>query len=164
MRLSILAVVFLSLLSAAAGAEPEVKLEKIKAAEVEKMIAAHLGKVVCVDVWAEFCPPCKKKFPHLVQLHKDLAKEGLVCISLSVDLEENLDGALGFLKKQGATFPNYILWDSETEKDLLEKKFEHTAPPIFHVYDRTGKRIKTWEGGIKENEIDELVHELLKKK
>jgi thiol-disulfide isomerase/thioredoxin len=141
-----------------------IKLEKIKASEVEKAVAAHKGKVVVVDVWADFCLPCKKKFPHLVHLHKELAKEGLVCISLSVDLEENFNGALEFLKKQGATFPNYILWDTEDNKDKLEKSFNHTAPPIFHVFDRSGKRIQTWEGKIEEEKIDMLIKYLLKQK
>jgi thiol-disulfide isomerase/thioredoxin len=151
----------------------EVTLEKIKADEVEKMITGHKGRVVCVDVWADFCAPCKKKFPHLVQLHKDFAKEGLDCISVSVDLEENFDGALTFLKAQKATFPNFILWDSDENKDKLdpienkqkmEPKFAHRCPPIFHVFDRDGKKIKTWEGAIKEDEIDKLIKELLTKK
>jgi thiol-disulfide isomerase/thioredoxin len=143
-------------------AKGAIKLEKIKASEVEKAVAAHKGKVVIVDVWADFCLPCKKKFPHLVKLHKELAKEGLVCISLSVDLDDNFNGALEFLKKQGATFPNYILWDTEENKDTLEKSFNHTAPPIIHVFDRGGKRVQTWEGKIEEDKIDMLIKNLLK--
>ncbi|MCE9532172.1 MAG: TlpA family protein disulfide reductase, partial [Planctomycetes bacterium] len=163
---------FLLLLSAwffpsSLNAEPpkdEIKLVKIKADEVLKMIAQHQGKVVVVDVWGEFCAPCKKKFPHLVQLHKDLAKEGLVCISLSVDLEENFDGALEFLRKHGATFPNYILWDNDDNKDELEKKLAQRSPPIIHVFNRKGEKVHTWEGRIKEDEIDKLIKELLQEK
>jgi thiol-disulfide isomerase/thioredoxin len=142
----------------------EIKLEKIKAADIEQAIARHKGNVVAVDVWADFCAPCKQKFPHLVKLHRDLAKEGLVCISISVDLEENFDGALEFLKKQKANFPNYILWDTDENKDALEKSFAQHSPPIVHIYDRNGKRIKTWEGAIKEDEIDRLIIDLLKQK
>ncbi len=142
----------------------EIKLEKIKASDVEKTVAAHKGKVVIVDVWADFCLPCKKKFPHLVKLHKELASEGLVCISLSVDLQDNFDGALEFLKKQGAVFPNYILWDNDENKDKLEKTFSHTSPPIIHVFDRKGKKIETWEGKIEEDKIDALIKDLLKEK
>jgi thiol-disulfide isomerase/thioredoxin len=142
----------------------EIKLEKIKAGEVEKAVATHKGQVVVVDVWGEFCAPCKKHFPHLVKLHKEFAKDGLVCISLSVDLEENYQGALDFLKKNDADFRNYILWDNDDNKDKLDKTFTHAAPPIFHVFDKTGKRIKTWEGRIEEEAIDKLVKELLQQK
>jgi thiol-disulfide isomerase/thioredoxin len=147
----------------AANGQEEIKLEKIKASEIEKMIAGHKGKVVCVDVWADFCLPCKKLFPHLVKLHQEFAKDGLDCISLSVDLDDNLSGALKFLKKQKASFPNFILWDTDDNKDLLEPKFAHRSPPIFHVFDRDGKKIKTWEGGVKEDEVDKLIKQLLKK-
>jgi thiol-disulfide isomerase/thioredoxin len=155
--------VFATAFSSARAAD-DIKLVKIKATDVEKTIARYKGKVVAVDVWADFCAPCKMKFPHIVQLHKDLAKDGLVCISLSVDLEENFDGALTFLKKQGATFPNFILWDDDDSKDKLDKTFEHRRVPIFHVFDRDGKKVKTWEGAIKEPEIDKLIKELLSKK
>jgi thiol-disulfide isomerase/thioredoxin len=148
-----------------AQANNAIMLEKIKANEVEKMVAAHKGKVVCVDVWADFCAPCKMKFPHLVQLHKELGNKGLICISLSVDLEENFDGALAFLKKQNATFANYILWDDdEAAKDKLDKTIEHIRVPIFHVFDRDGKKVKTWDGRINEDEIDKLIKDLLEKK
>src|SRR6476659_8462790 len=46
----------------------EAKLTKVKAAEFEKIIASHKGKVIAVDVWADFCAPCKKAFPHIVKL------------------------------------------------------------------------------------------------
>jgi thiol-disulfide isomerase/thioredoxin len=155
---------WIGMTASAARAQKEVKIEKIPASEIEKMIAGHKGKVVCVDVWADFCLPCKKLFPHLVKLHKEFANDGLDCISLSVDLNDNVDGALNFLKKQNATFPNFILWDNDNNKDLLEPKFAHRAPPIIHVFDRDGKKIKTWEGGVKEDEVDDLIKELLKKK
>lgn len=149
--------------SAVAEAEEPIKLEKIKAADVSAMIAGHKGKVVAVDVWADFCAPCKMKFPHLVKLHQEHAKHGLVCVSVSVDLEENFEGALTFLKKQKAAFPNYILWDTDDAKDKLEKTFAHTSPPIFHVFDRDGKLVRTWEGKVVDEEIDELIEKLLKK-
>jgi thiol-disulfide isomerase/thioredoxin len=146
-------------------AKPEIKLEKIKAADVEKAVAAHKGKVVVVDVWASFCAPCMKKFPHLVQLHKELAKEGLVCISLSVDIDdEGYAKALEFLQKQGAAFPNYVLVDTEENKDKLEKTLEHTACPIVHVFDRNGKKIQTWDTKIEEDKIDALIKKLLNAK
>jgi len=152
------------LVGAADEPKPEIKLSKIKANEVEKAVAAHAGKVVVVDVWANFCIPCKKKFPHLVQLHKEFAKSGLVCMSLSVDPDDDFAGALEFLQKNGATFPNFILLDTDENKDKLEKTFEHTSPPIIHVFDRKGKKIQTWEGKIEEDKIDTLIKKLLDEK
>jgi hypothetical protein len=97
-------------------------------------------------------------------MHKELAKDGLVCMSLSVDEADNADVALEFLKKMGATFPNYRLDDTEAAKDKLNKTLPHAVPPIIHVFDRDGKKVKTWEGDDKDGEVDTFVKELLKKK
>lgn len=146
----------------------DVKLTKVKAAEFEKIVASHKGKVVAIDVWADFCAPCKKAFPHIVKLHQEHAKDGLVCISLSKDhdpdLEDNYDGALKFLQAQNATLANYILWDTEEAKDDLEKRISHVRIPVFHVFDKQGMLFKSWEGAIKHEEIDQTIEELLKGK
>ncbi len=47
---------------------------------------SHLrGKVVLLDFWATWCPPCRAEIPHLVQMDKDLRKQGLRIVGLSVD-------------------------------------------------------------------------------
>jgi hypothetical protein len=97
-------------------------------------------------------------------MHKELAKDGLVCISMSVDEPDNAKAALEFLKKMEATFPNYILDDTDEAKDMLNKTLPNSVPPIIHVFDRDGKKVKTWEGNDKEGEVDKFVKELLQKK
>lgn len=97
-------------------------------------------------------------------MHKELTKEGLVVMTLSVDEPDNVEAALEFLKKSGATFPNYHLDDTDAAKDALNKTLPHALPPIVHVFGRDGKKAKTWEGNDKEGELDKLVKELLEKK
>ena len=166
-RLMIAGMLGMALSASAWGAdvvkEVEIKLEPVNFVQLERAIAAHKGKVVLVDVWGEFCLPCKKKFPHVVQMHKDWAKDGLVVISLSVDDPDNKIRALDFLKKNAATFQNFLLDDTEENKDKWEKKLAHTAPPILHVFDRSGKLVKSFEFE-KAEEIDKFVQEVLKAK
>jgi hypothetical protein len=96
-------------------------------------------------------------------MHKELAKEGLVVITLSVDEEDNEKTALEFLQKMKAAFPNYILNDKDEAKDNLQKTLQHKLPPIYHVFDRTGKKIKTFEE-VQEDEFGKYVKDLLKQK
>jgi hypothetical protein len=51
-----LGILFISVASGLRAAEPkdDIKLQKIKAGDVEKAIAAHKGKVVVLEVWGEF--------------------------------------------------------------------------------------------------------------
>lgn len=97
-------------------------------------------------------------------MHKDLVKEGLVVITLSVDELENKKAALDFLVKNKAEFQNFLLEDSDANKEKWEKKLEHTAPPYLHVFDRSGKKVKTFDGDAKQEDEDKFIQELLKAK
>src|SRR5436309_336656 len=93
-------------------------------------------------------------------MHKKYAKDGLVCVSLSVDRPENKDAAFRFLKKQQATFPNYLL---DEEEGAWHEHFGASVQPTQVVYDRAGKRVKSFEGGGEavHKELTELVEKLL---
>ncbi len=141
------------------------KVELVNAdfAALQKAIDAHKGKVVIVDVWADFCLPCKKKFPHIVELSKTHAKDGLVVITVSVDELDKKANALAFLKKNDATFQNFLLDDTDENKEKWEKKLAHTSPPILHVFDRGGKLVKTFEFE-EAKVVDKFIEETIKAK
>src|SRR5688572_7493753 len=77
-------------------------------------------------------------------MHEKYGKDGLVCVSLSVDELSNKDKALRFLKKQKATFPNYLL---DEESTVWQEHFDAAAQPVQVVYDRAGKLVHRVEGG-----------------
>ncbi len=114
-----------------------VELKNIKFDDLSKAIEAHKGKVVVVDIWANFCVPCKKEFPHLVKIHETMHDKGVVCISVSVDEPEQHAAALAFLQKSGAKFANYRLEDPNT---VWQEKWDLNGIPAVFVYDRDGKQ------------------------
>jgi thiol-disulfide isomerase/thioredoxin len=124
-------------LPATADPPPDVQLRTVSYRELGEVVKAQRGKVVVVDVWADFCLPCKREFPNLVRLHERYAADGLVCVSVSVDRPAKHDAALAFLTKQKATFANYRLSDAD---EVWQKAWKINGPPAVFVFDRDGKR------------------------
>jgi len=60
-------------------------------------IEAYRGKVVLIDYWATWCPPCKRSMPFFNDLRNELADSGFEIIAVSVD--EDSEDASSFLKK-----------------------------------------------------------------
>ena len=55
------------------------------------------GKVVYLDFWASWCPPCRKSFPWLNEMQRKYGEAGLVVIGVNVDRERKAADA--FLEK-----------------------------------------------------------------
>lgn len=164
MRNAVLGLGLLAAMSVSACAADEIKIEKVSLEGLAKAVAGHKGKIVVIDIWATFCAPCKEKFPHMVELHNKLKDQGVVFISLSVDEPADIANALEFLKAKKAFFPNYLLDDTDKNKEAWEEKFATQSPPIVHIYDRTGVKVKTMEGKKQLADMDKFLEDLVGKK
>jgi Thiol-disulfide isomerase and thioredoxins len=163
MRTALFAALFLAV-PALAEEAAEVKLQDTDLDGLLKAVEAHKGKVVVIDVWANFCVPCKEKFPHMVKLANEYKDKGVVFISLTIDEPEDKDKALAFLQKNNAWFQNFFLKDRDKNEKPGDEKLYHSAPPIVHVWDQSGKKVKVYEGKKEAAQLDALLEELTKKK
>jgi thiol-disulfide isomerase/thioredoxin len=148
----------------AADAPPGVDLRVVKYDALTDAIKAQKGKVVVVDVWAEFCSPCKKEFPNLVALHQRYAKDGLVCISVTVDAPGRRDDALKFLTKTNATFANFLI---DEKPDVWQDKWKLYGPPAVFVFGRDGRRAAKYDSNDPDqhytyDDVEKLVKDLLR--
>ena len=66
-------------------------------------LAAFRGRVVVVNFWATWCPPCVDEMPSLEKLHRALGPQGLVILGVSGD--ENEAVLREFVTRTGVTFP-----------------------------------------------------------
>jgi peroxiredoxin len=91
------------------------------------------GKVVVLNFWATWCPPCRKEMPDLETLYRQFKDEGLVILAIS---DEDAGKVRPFIAKQKVTYP--ILLDPGRKVNEL---FQIEGIPKTFVYDRTGKLV-----------------------
>ncbi len=115
---------------------PEITLEVVKQKGYADTLQRLRGKVVVVDVWGDFCIPCKKEFPHLVELHEKYAGRGVACVSVSLDQLDAKAAALKFLIKEKASFTNILL---DEPPKVWQEIFDIYGPPAVLVFDKAGK-------------------------
>ena len=115
---------------------------------VEAALTAAKGKVVLVDCWARWCPPCISSFPKLVEKHEKYKGKGLVCISVSLDSGRKAfttEQVHAFLKEQKATFQNFYLTDMRADGPAMDKRFgQISGIPHGVLFNKKGEKI--WEG------------------
>jgi peroxiredoxin len=89
------------------------------------------GKVVLVNFWATWCPPCRKEMPDLDALYQKFKDQGLVILAIS---DEDATKVKPFLAERPVTYP--ILLDPGRK---VNDVFHIDGIPKSFVYDREGK-------------------------
>ncbi|MFL5339192.1 MAG: TlpA family protein disulfide reductase [Gemmataceae bacterium] len=148
----------------AAAGEPAVELKVVKLGALDEAIAKHKGKIVVVDFWATFCIPCKAEFPNLVKMHQERARDGVVCMSVTVDDTDDQAAALKFLQKQQATFENFLI---DEPAETYQKHYDFGAVPLILVFGKDGKLVKKFNAKSKDTaftykDVRQVVESLLK--
>jgi thiol-disulfide isomerase/thioredoxin len=96
-----------------------------------KGMEAFRGKVVYLDFWATWCPPCRKSMPALNQLRNELEPSGFEVVAINLD--EKQDDAKQYLKKYPVNYP--IIFDSTAS---CAKVYELKGMPTSYLIDRQG--------------------------
>ncbi len=99
------------------------------------------GKVVVLNFWATWCPPCRREIPDFVALQKQYADKGLVIIGVSLD-EGGAAVVKPFVKKIGINYP-VVMGDQKT---IAAYGGIQVVPTTF-IIDKTGKVAAQHEGG-----------------
>ena len=101
-------------------------------------IASRKGKVVLLDFWATWCPPCRAELPNVIATYAKHHGEGFEIIGVSLDSDrDKLDA---FLKQQeGMTWPQYF--DGKGWGNLLAAKYGVEAIPFALLIGPDGKII-----------------------
>lgn len=129
------------------------------------------GKVLLVNYWGTWCPPCRIEFPHMVTLHArfrehpDFQFASVSCLpQLRGDASNLAADTESFLVRSDASFPVYADLDGRSRWSLVRSaKMEDFVFPTTVIVDRSGIIRGLWEGYAPgyERGMERLIEELL---
>lgn len=105
----------------------------------------YRGKVVLLNFWATWCPPCIKEIPSLNNLQEQFSKDEFIV--LSVDVGEELKDIKTFLEHVPAEYP--VLVDTSSS---LTESWQLQAFPSTYIIDRQGRLRYRYFGGLEWDE------------
>jgi thiol-disulfide isomerase/thioredoxin len=111
------------------------------------------GHVVLVDFFASWCVPCRKSFPQVESLHRELAPKGLTVIAVNVD--EQSKNARAFLQQ----FP-HTMTVALDPNGVVAQAFDIQAMPTTLILDRSG-RVRFAHEGYTDKTIGQYRSEVL---
>ena len=88
------------------------------------------NKVVILNLWATWCPPCRKEMPDLIRLSELLPKDKFLVVGLSID--NNLEDVQSYMSEMNIPFP--MFWDTGGQKiaSPILKSFRYPETFIFN--------------------------------
>jgi len=98
------------------------------------------GKVVILNFWATWCPPCREEIPGFIKLQNEYSASGLVVVGASVD-SQGPEVVKSFVTQHGINYP-IVMAHTKVVADYGGIKF---IPTTF-VIDRQGNIVQTYHG------------------
>jgi peroxiredoxin len=117
-------------------------------------LAQYRGKVVLMNLWASWCPPCREEMPDLQRLYSADVRRGLMVIG--VDQGESAQQAQRFASALGVTYPIWL--DSAQD---YGRAYEALGLPTTVLIDRRGAIVRGFDGALTYGQMQSIVAPLL---
>jgi len=132
---------------------PQLELKDLNGRTVR--LSAYRGKVVLINFWATWCPPCRAEMPDLVRLQREHAKQGLQIIGITYP-PETTTRVRRFARSLKVNYPIVL----GTRQIKARFSSEETLP-LTVVINRDGKVNDIISGILLRQEFDEKIKPLL---
>jgi peroxiredoxin len=136
--------------------EPSLTGRKAQDFDMRITGASHLsdlhGKVVILNFWASWCPPCLEEAASLNKLQQDISAKGGVVVAISEDEDESAYNK--FLKDNDIIFPTYR---DPTKK--IKESYGTVMIPETYLIDRNGRLVRKIVGA-QDWQSPEITHSL----
>jgi thiol-disulfide isomerase/thioredoxin len=118
-------------------------------------LSDYKGKVLILDFWDTWCPPCKAEIPHFVELYSKYNSEGLEILGVAFG-REGLDALHGFIAEYQINYPNAL-----ANEEIINGFGGISSIPTTFLIDKNGNVFKKYVGyqekSVFENDIKTLL-------
>lgn len=124
----------------------------IKGKEIK--LSDYRGKVVLIDFWASWCPPCREEMPELIKFFNLHNNPKFELIAVNIDNKRtNMEHFLDDLFPE----PEFPIIEDDNQK--IPPLFDIQAMPTTIFIDKKGK-VRFWHNGFKKSYVDDFNSEL----
>jgi len=123
----------------------------------EHSLSDYRGKVMLVDFWATWCPPCVVEIPHFVKFYDKYKEKGLVILGMSLDTDERR--LRNFIEDKNMEYPVLV------NAGKVSVMYAVQAIPTAYLIDKDGRIAGKFVGYAPghEKKIEETFLKLLEK-
>ena len=104
------------------------------------------GKVVVIDFWASWCPPCKASMPHNQAVASKLQKAGIPVVLLAVDNSEERPAFLTWVGEHEKELNALVFVHANRDAGIAGDKYHVSGIPTQYIVDPTGKIVTSFVG------------------
>ncbi|MCG2769448.1 MAG: TlpA family protein disulfide reductase [Anaerolineae bacterium] len=131
---------------------PDFTLPDLNGDEVQ--LSDYRGKVLLLNFWATWCPPCQQEIPMFIEVYEELKGDDFVI--LAVSMGEGKDKVSSFVSQKGMSFP--VLLDSSRD---VARRYLVRAIPTSVMIDRDGVVQRIIVGMMHESQLRAELKDLL---
>jgi len=117
----------------------------------------YKGKIIVLNFWATWCPPCREEMPELSRLYQEFQNKNVVVLGLAMD---DLALVKDFLQTSPVNYPIFIA-ENESMELGTELGNNQGVLPYTIIIDADGNVIKTFFGRISKPLLEETLKTLL---
>lgn len=120
-------------------------------------LSDYKGKIVILNFWATWCPPCQAEMPHMQNFYEENHHKGIEIVAINLtSSDRGLDKVKEFVNKHHITFP--ILLD---EEGTVENIYDTIAIPTTYIIDQEGFITEKITGPVDEERLKNLIKDIL---
>lgn len=115
------------------------------------------GKIVIVNFWATWCPPCREEIPEFIALQQEYQGRGLQFVGIAIETKESVEKYLDFVDI------NYPMLVAGDQGIILTQQWGNSAGilPFSLIFNQQGRMIHKQAGQLSRAKIVEIIEPLI---